>query len=495
MAERRRTAGPRSAAARRQGVPRPRAARGRQAPAADARARAARAAVRDLSARGVVAVACCFVDNAGVTRLMSVPLRRFEEAVRHGVGMSSLFSVFLVNDAIVAAPGFEGPSGDFRLVPDPEAAVAVEPMPGWAFAPVDVFDQEGEVFPACPRSFLKRQVEALARRGISVRAAFELEFFLGRRAGLPPGIGEEGDPVPAHLGPGYSPQVLTPHAGFATDLLQALEAQGIGFHKFHPEYSVGQFELSFPARDPVAAADAVVLVRQTIRAAAARHGLDASFAPVVFAGAVGNGCHLHFSLWDRRGRNLFAGGDGPEGMTRTAEAFAAGVLAQLPALVAITCPSVPSYLRLRPHLWSGAHACWGRENREAALRFIAGSVGERAVAANMELKPVDGAGNPYLVLGSVLAAGAEGLARELRLPEPTTEDPAAIPSARARRMGLRRLPGSLAEAVAELERSEVLRGAMGEVLFGAFLATRRGEIEAFAEMDEEAVVRAHRWRY
>ena len=95
------------------------------------------------------------------------------------------------------------------------------------------------------------------------------------------------------------------------------------------------------------------------------HGLAVSFAPVVFAGLVGNGDHLHLSLWNRRGRNLFAGGDGPEGMRREAESFTAGVLAALPAITAISCPSLASYQRLQPHRWAGAFACWGRENREA----------------------------------------------------------------------------------------------------------------------------------
>lgn len=462
---------------------------------ADRRARRARTVAGGLTAAGVEAVACCMIDNAGVGRLMSVPISGFEKAVRHGVGMSSLFSVFLVNDAIVSSLGFEGPSGDFRLMPDPEATIAIPHMPGWAFAAVDLHDQEGEVFPACPRSFLKRQIAELSRRGLELRAAFEIEFFLGIRPELPPGLGEEGDPIPAHLGPGYSPQVLTKYAGFGADVVRVLQASGIGVHKYHPEYSVGQFELSFPPRDPVAAADLVLLTRQIIRAVARTHGLTPSFAPVVFADTVGNGCHVHYSLWDRKGRNLFTGGRGPDGMARAAESFSAGILAELPALVGVTCPSVPSYQRLRPHRWAGAFTAWGRENREASLRFITGMAGDRGAAANMELKPVDGAGNPYLVLGSLLAAGVEGLEDGAHLPEPTTEDPSEISSSRRKRMGIRRLPASLGESIAELERSEVLRAAMGDVLFEAFLATRRGEWKEYGRKDDEEVARAHRWRY
>ena len=112
-----------------------------------------------------------------------------------------------------------------------------------------------------------------------------------------------------------------------------------------------------------------------------------------------------------------------------AEAFSAGVLESLPAIVAVSCPSVASYLRLQPHRWAGPWACRGRENREAGLRFVTGMVGSRSEAANLEIKPVDGGGNPYLVLGSVVAAGLVGLERDMRLPEPTSEDPASLSAA------------------------------------------------------------------
>ena len=433
------------------------------------------------------------VDPAGVTRVKCIPVRRFEEVARYGVGLSNVFSVFLVNDDITSSPGIEGPTGDTRLVPDPASAVALAASPGWALAAVDQRDQEGEPWPPCGRTFARRMLERLATHGLELRGAYELEFFLGHRTA--PREADEPEPTPAHVGPGYSAPVLADQEPFATDAIRALEQQGTGVMQFHPEYSTGQFEISVPHRAGIALADTNLVARHTIRAVARANGLAVSFAPVVFAGLVGNGDHLHLSLWDRRGRHLFHGGDGPEGMTRRAEAFAAGVLDALPAIVAVSCPSVASYLRLRPHRWAGAFRAWGRENREAGLRFVTGMVGSRAEAANLEVKPVDGSGNPYLVLGAIVAAGLDGLERDLRLPEPTTEDPASLSAAERRRRGITQLPSSLGGAIRELERSTVLREAMGDLLFDPFVATRKGELAAFDGMDDDAVVRAHRWRY
>jgi glutamine synthetase len=129
------------------------------------------------------------------------------------------------------------------------------------------------------------------------------------------------------------------------------------------------------------------------------------------------------------------------------------------------------------------------------LLFATGWVGARARPANMEVKPIDGSANPYLVLGSVIAAGIEGLERRLELPPETVEDPLALSDRERRRRRIRQLPSSLPEAIKELEGSDVLRTAMGDMLFGAFLATRRGEAERFAEGDPADVIRAHRWRY
>jgi glutamine synthetase len=185
----------------------------------------------------VEAVALAFVDPAGVTLVKTVPVRRFPEAVRFGIGLSPVFSVFLMDDQITSSPHIGGPTGDTRLMPDPAATVPLAASPGWALAPVDQLDQEGQPYPACPRTFARRMLDRLAGRGLELRGSYEMEFFLGTRA---PFGADEADPPPAHGGPAYGAIALADVEPFATDLIRAFEAQGTGVMQFHPEYSRGQ---------------------------------------------------------------------------------------------------------------------------------------------------------------------------------------------------------------------------------------------------------------
>ncbi|MDA8320990.1 MAG: glutamine synthetase family protein, partial [Actinomycetota bacterium] len=352
-------------------------------------------------------VALCFVDNAGVTRVKAAPLGRFERAAGWGIGMSPVFDVFLVDDSITTSAHIGGPGGDLRLIPALDRATPLAAQPGWAFAPVDRYTQDGRAYAGCQRSFARAQVDRAAEQGFSARMSFEVEWAVGHD--------EDGRFVPACDGPGYGMTRIIELSDYSREVIEAIEAQGIVVEQFHPEYAAGQLEISIAPNDPVGAADDSVLVRQTIRAVSQRHGLLASFAPSVVAGGVGNGGHVHLSLW-RDGSNLLTGGDGRYGLTKEGEAFAAGVHDLLPALTAIGSPSVASYLRLVPSHWAGVYQCWGRENREAALRLVTGSSGERDIRANLEVKCFDLAANPYLVVGSVLAAGLSGIAAGATLP-------------------------------------------------------------------------------
>ncbi|NJC81987.1 glutamine synthetase [Planosporangium mesophilum] len=449
----------------------------------EALAERARELADDLATRAVRAVALTWVDNAGITRVKTVPRHRLPAAAEWGIGASPVFDVFCVDDSITTSRYVGGPVGDLRLHPDLDRLTVLAAQPGWAWAPVDRWTQEGEPYPACQRRFAARMVTRLAEAGLHMKAAFEIEWFVGTDD-------PDGRAVPAGTGPAYGMTRLVELSDYVRDLLDALAAQDVAVEQFHPEYASGQLELSVAPTDPVGAADLVVLLRQTIRGVAARHGLRVSFAPVVTAGQVGNGQHLHFSAYTGE-RNIFAGGNGPYGMTGRGESTLAGLLARLPALVGVTAPSVASYLRLVPQRWAGAYRCWGRENREAALRFVTGAVGSRDTAANVEIKCCDPSANPYLTVGAVLAVVADAVDAGLRLPDEVTVDPAGLPESEQPP----RLPDSLPAAIAGLERDDALAEAMGKELFEALLAVRRAEVALFADRAPSDVVAATRWAY
>ncbi|MEV5987637.1 glutamine synthetase family protein [Streptomyces sp. NPDC052051] len=443
----------------------------------------------ELSARGVHGIVLAWVDTAGVTRVKTVPTARLASAAAWGVGMSPVFDTFLANDTIVATDVLGSPDGDLRLYPDLGRLVVLAGQPGWAWAPVDRITQEGERHPACSRTFLRHVVADAARdHDITFKAAIEVEWMLGRDSA------PEGEFAPATTAPAYGAGRQVELGDYLGELLTACAAQGVDVDQLHPEYAAGQFEISVGALDPVAAADRSVLVRQTIRAVSQRHGLRAVFSPAVTGEGVGNGGHVHLSAW-RDGANLHAGGRYRYGMTAEAESFAAGILAHLPALTAVTAPSPASYLRLKPSQWAGVFTAWGHETREASVRVITGTAGLSARAANLEVKPVDLAANPYLALGCLIAAGLDGVESSLPLPEEITGDPARFTAEEAVARGAYRLPASLEEAVGKFSKDERLRAALGPVLADAVAAVRLGEIAAVAGLDDESVAAAYRWKY
>jgi glutamine synthetase len=443
------------------------------------RASAARQATGDLAARGVSAVAVTWVDTSGVTRVKAVPLARLEHAAAWGIGMSPVFDAFLLDDSIVNGRYAGGPVGDLRLHPDLERIAVLTASPGWAWAPADRYDQEGEPHPLDARGLAAREVARLSASGLSVKAAFEVEWAVS--------VGDGDDFTPACAGPAYGMTRLTERAGYLRDLVETLSAAGVAVEQIHPEYAAGQYEVSVAPEEPVGAADTFVLVRETIRAVSQNHGLRATFSPKVLADGVGNGAHIHLSLW-RDGDNLMAGGEGRFGLTSDGEAFAAGVLSRLPALLAVGAPSVASYLRLVPSHWAGAYACWGLENREAALRFVTGAAGSRSQAANLEVKCFDAAANPYLVVAALLAAGAAGLAENGTLPEPVDVDPVSLE-------GVPPLPSSLGAAVEMFETDAALKEALGEALIDTIAVVRRGEIALFDGADPDEIAARTRWKH
>jgi glutamine synthetase len=456
------------------------------APERQARRARAEQLLFSLAEQAVSMVATTFVDNSGITRLKSVPLNRLPELAAWGVGASTSFDYFRFDDWLAAPPGGTAPVGDLRVIPDLRRLVALAAQPGWAWTPGDRYRQDGEPHERCSRLLLQRLVDHAAGDGLEIKAAFEIEWVVS--------AGDGEDFVSAAVGPAYGMSRLIAVSDYVRDLVDALSAEGITVEQFHPEYAAGQLELSVAAESPVDAADTSVLVRSTIRAVGQHYHYRTSFSPKVEAEGVGNGGHVHLSVW-RDGQNLMAGGDERYGLTGVGAAFAAGILDRLPALLAIGAPSVASYLRLVPSQWAGVYACWGLENREAALRMITGSAGSSNWAANLEVKCLDLTANPYLLLAGLLAAGLDGIARAAQLPEPIDVDPAALAPQELDRRGARRLPTSLRQSTDALAADPVLCDALGSALVDSLVTVRESEIERFTDASPEDVVRAQRWTH
>jgi len=361
---------------------------------------------------------------------------------------------------------------------------ALAGQPGFAWAPERQVGPDGAPWPYDQRTRLEAQVARAAAAGLSVRAGFEMEFFVS----FP---GDE--PAAAQQGPAYSPHALLQVDEFAAALLRDLDANGVPIGQFHAEYGLSQVELSLAAADPVTAADRQLLARQTIHAAARAHGLRVSFAPLVTVEGVGNGWHLHVSV-SRGGENLLA--DRGQGMPEGDGArFLAGLLRDLPAIAAVSAPSVPSLLRRRPGYFAGAYQFWGVENREAPLRYVPASPFIGTDRANVELKASDASANPYLALTAVLVAGLAGIEDSPDLPPPVQQDPGTWSDEQRRARGIVALPATPEDQERALLGNKRIGEALGEPLLGAFVAVRRADAAWAADRTPAETVASHRWRY
>ena len=415
--------------------------------------------IDELRAKGVELVAGSVTDPAGVTRAKYVPLRRLGDFQRSGMGVSPSWSVFCVDSGIAFTPTI-GVAGDLRIRIDPTTAQVIDD--GIAWAPGNLTDQAGDAAPLCVRSLLARTERAAADRGLTALVGAELECTM---------IAPDGGPASTGPWSPYGIRTSLEHSAFLVDLATAADRAGLSIEQIHTEYGHDQLEVSLAPTTPVAAADAVILTRIVLGRAAARHGLRISFAPVPFEGAAGNGAHLHLSLADADGP-LFSGGDGPYGIRPAGGSAIAGVVDALPDLIGVYAGSALSALRLKPGNWAGAVACWGLENREAAVRFIAATPGSPH-GANAELKLVDPSANPYLAAAAFLGSALRGVDRGLELPAEVPENPAESATAPAP------LATDQLSAVDALERSEVAAELLTPEMIEAVVAVRRHELATY----------------
>ncbi|HKV01817.1 MAG TPA: glutamine synthetase family protein, partial [Ktedonobacteraceae bacterium] len=360
-----------------------------------------------------------YCDNGGIIRGKATHASKLSTRMSEGIGQTLAMQAFTGVESLAAVEGM-GPIGEFRLIPDPNTFVALPYVPSSGSMMCDMILTDGKPWEACPRTFLKRMVARLAEQGMRTEAAIEHEFYLARE--------ENGKYVPADHSLCYSSIGLDDEAEVVDAILEALEAQGISVELFHTELGPAQQELSIHHADVLKAADNVCLVRETVRGVARTFDIFASFAPKPFLDQAGSGAHIHLSLWgnsgsENAGKNLFYDAAQRGGLSQLGKHFIGGVIRHIRALVAITCGSPNSYERLLPHFWSSAYGAWGYDNREGAIRVPSTFWGRERESINLEFKPSDHSGNPYLALGALLAAGLDGIQKSIDPGEPQEIDP------------------------------------------------------------------------
>lgn len=405
-------------------------------------------------------------DLSGLSRGRAFPVGDLESRLRTGVGWVPADQA-LTAFGPIADPNPWGPMGDLRLMPDPATATRVDLWPDASPLHLylcDATHTDGSPWDACPRTFLKDALARLeAEAGLRVVSGFEQEWFL---RGAP-------------QGPGFTMEAHRVVEPFGPLVMAGLRQAGQEPDMFLPEYGPGQYEMTCRPTEGVAGADRASIVREVIREVGRRMGYRATFAPIVDPAGVGNGVHIHLSLTDAEGRPATFDAGRPGRVSEVAGRFAAGILRHLPALCAITAPSVVSYLRLSPHRWSAGYTVFAERNREAAVRIcptvdVGGS--DPASQLNLEFRAADATACPHLALGVLVLAGLHGIREGYEVPPLVQQDPASLSAEEAERLGVRPLPGSLEEALSELERDDVVRGWFSADLLDCYLSLKRTEI-------------------
>lgn len=409
-------------------------------------------------------------------------LAQLEHAVTVTAALQALPASF---DALAVEAGL-APVEDVRLVPDWGSFAVSSSAPSIATVMADMVERESPWI-HCPRHFLRRMETKLKGLDLSIETGFEVEFFLLRPTGAP-------NTMPVPVDDGLYASSVSAHKSHVVigEILKSLWQQGVPVEQYSAEAGPGQQEISLEHCSPLQLADRVVRARETIRGVAHDHGLVASFVPLLFENATGSGMHLHTSLW-QNGRSALPDPSARWHLSALAQSFMAGVLIHLPALMAVTTPSVNSYRRIRPHEWSGAYQAWGIANKEAALRLIPDP--KTNLPVHFELKTVDATTNPYIALGSIIAAGVDGVRNSLTLPEPVEIDPGNFTAVERDSMGIRALPTRLEASLDHFEANQPLKEAMGSEFAKVFAAVRRTEMATLQglSLEQERLILLERY--
>jgi glutamine synthetase len=419
-------------------------------------------------AEGVQFVNLQFTDVMGIVKMVTIPIDIFPAVIEHGQWFDGS-----------AIAGFARiAESDMFLMPH-RATYAVLPwekneQTGRATARIicDVYKPNGDRFPGDPREVLRRQLARLAAMGYGYNTGPELEFFLFRKDG------DRIDALP-HDRASYFDVSTDLASDIRKEMVTALEEMGIVVEQAHHEVAIGQHEIDFRYADALLTADNAITFKLTLKAIAQRHGLHATFMPKPLEGINGSGMHTHQSFYRLSDRsNAFVDEADEYGLSKLARSFIAGQLHHARAMSAVFAPIVNSYRRLVPGFEAPVYISWANTNRSALIRVPAIRP-QRRNATRVELRCPDPACNPYLMFAVILAAGIDGIERDLPLPEPVEENLYHFTEEDLKRRNVTTLPATLGEAVEEMQKDAVVRDALGEHIFQHLVEAQKQEWDAF----------------
>jgi len=399
-----------------------------------------------------------FTDILGVTKNVEVPDRQFEEALDGGIMFdgSSIEGFVRIEES------------DMYLRPDLDT---FQVFP-WTYAGservgriiCDIANPDGTPFTGCPRTTLKRAIAVAAQKGFAMRAGPEAEFFLFQR--------RDGRPTTeTHDSGGYFD--LTPvdlGEDVRREIILALEQMGFHVEAAHHEVAPGQHEIDFRYDDALTTADNVSTFRFVVKNVANRNGLHATFMPKPIFGINGSGMHTHQALF-AGGKNAFHDAKGDWQLSKTCLYYIGGLLRHAKGFCAITNPLVNSYKRLVPGFEAPVNVAWSMRNRSPLIRVPE----RRGAGTRVELRSPDPSANPYLALAVMLAAGLDGVATKADWREPVNENIWEMSHRERRRLRIDDLPHDLNEALDELEKDDLITGALGEHVTRHFVEAKRQE--------------------
>jgi glutamine synthetase len=404
-------------------------------------------------------------DLSGHFRGKSFPAADLPSRLERGVGLSPT-NLFISTFGPIQATPF-GTAGEVFLIPDASTRVllAFDDSAMEHFYVGDIRTAEGAPWAFCPRHVLRRAIERLqVETGLQLLASFEQELTYSG--------------VPTHPREPYQLSSYRRQGVFGEALLAALRQVGVIPDSFLSEFGPQQFEVTVAPSLGLRAADDAVITREVTQAIALRLGHRASFTPMPEPDGTGNGTHIHFSFLDHDGQPVLYDERQPWQLSQLGRRFLAGIQHHLPALCAVTAPSVPSYYRLRPDRWAPVRADVNAHDRGAALRIcpVSGNdPAQRARQFNLEFRVADAAASPYLALAVLVQAGLDGVRQQREI---ETTQPAL-------------LPASLGEALTLLKASPAAAEWLGADLLRAYLRFKQAEIESLANLDEHEICRRY----